>query len=203
MGKIDEYWDKIHLQYTSSYDGWLDKYLSFFKPNGKVVELGCGRAYCSKYLLEQGYKNIIVCDISQEVLRIVNNEEPKLKTMLFDMSEGLPFQDNSIDVIVADLSLHYFDHDTTLYIFDEIYRVLNDNGILVGRVNATTDKLNIPKNAIEVEKNFYYDGNIYKRFFEENDFPILFRKFEIKDLIQENMSRYDWPKVLWKFCLKK
>lgn len=203
MGQIDKYWDKIHLQYNSTYDNWLNKYVHLFSKNSRIMELGCGRAYCSKYLLDNGFKNIVACDISQEVIKIVNSSIPELKTLLFDMSNGLPFSDNSKDVIIADLSLHYFDLNTTNYIFDEIYRVLANDGLLIARVNATNDELHIPNNSKEIEDNFYYDGNIYKRFFEYKDFNSLFDGFDVCNLVQENMSRYEKPKILWEFCIKK
>lgn len=203
MEKIDEYWDRIHLQYNSTYDEWLNKYVPLFNKDSRVIELGCGRAYCSKYLLENGFKNIVACDISKEVLKIVNNVTPELKTLLFDMSKGLPFDNGSIDVIIADLSLHYFNSTTTDFIFDEIYRVLSDNGLLIARVNATNDMLHIPENSKEIEKNFYYDGEIYKKFFDCDDFIRLFNGFNILSLEQKNMSRYEKTKMLWEFCIKK
>lgn len=203
MGQIDKYWDKIHLQYNSTYDNWLNKYIGLFGKNSRIIELGCGRAYCSKYLLDNGFKDIVACDISPEVLKIVHNSIPSLKTELFDMSNGLPFGNNSIDVIIADLSLHYFDTNTTTFIFNEIYRVLNNNGLLIARVNATGDELHIPNNSKEIEKNLYYDGNIYKRFFEYGDFKTLFNGFDVCNLSKENMARYDKPKMLWEFCIRK
>ena len=64
--------------------------------------------------------------------------------MLFDMSDGLPFNDNSKNIIIADLSLHYFDSSKTKYIFNEIHRVLKKNGYLIARVNSSNDTLHIP-----------------------------------------------------------
>ena len=203
MGDIDKYWDKIHIQYNSTYDNWLNKYVHLFNKNSRIVELGCGRAYCSRYLLDNGFNNLLACDISQEVIKMVNSSMPELKTLLFDMSKGLPFRDNSKDVIIADLCLHYFGLSTTNYIFDEIYRVLTTDGLLIARVNATNDKLHIPNNSKKIENNLYYDGNIYKRFFEHEDFEALFNGFDICNLKQESMSRYDKPKILWEFCIKK
>lgn len=203
MEKLDKYWDNIHIKYESTYDGWLDKYIKYFNKEDFIVELGCGRAYCSKYLLEKRYNNIVACDFSEEVLKIVNKECPNLKTKLFDISERLPFEDNSINVLVADLCLHYFNHERTLYIFDEIYRVLKNGGYLVARVNSINDKNHILKNAKELEKHFYCDGKIYKRFFEKDDFEELFKKFQVYNLEEKNMDRYEKPKVLWEFCLKK
>ncbi len=203
MEELDKYWDKIHLKYNSTYDGWLNKYINLLKKDDFIIELGCGRAYCSNYLLKNGFHNIIACDFSEEVLKIVNAETPNLKTMLFDMSAGLPFKDSSINIIVADLSLHYFSSSTTKYIFNEIYRVLKDNGYLIGRVNSTNDKFHIPNNAQELEKNFYYDGDIYKKFFERKDFDSLFKNFKICNIEEKYMDRYEKPKILWEFCIEK
>ena len=146
---------------------------------------------------------IIACDFSEEVLKIVNKENSWLDTMLFDMSKGLPFNDASVDVIIADLCLHYFDFRTTNFIIEEIYRVLSDDGYLIARVNAMNDIFHIPNNALEIEENFFYDGEIYKRFFEEKNIKSLFKDFEICNLEQKNMSRYKNPKVLWEFCVRK
>lgn len=203
MEHLDKYWDRIHLKYNSSYDEWLNKYMHLLKKDNLIIELGCGRAYCSNYLFNNGFRNIVACDFSEEVLKIVNKENLFLKTLLFDMGNGLPFENDSIDVIIADLSLHYFDLSTTTFVFDEIYRVLKDDGYLIARVNATNDKLHITDNAEEIEKNFFYDGNIYKRFFDKQDFETLLKNFEIHNLEQKNMNRYEKPKILWEFCVKK
>ena len=203
MNKLDKYWDNIHSKYTSTYDEWLNKYIHLFEKSDSFIELGCGRAYCSNYLLNKGFKNILACDFSQEVLKIVNTEIPNLQTKLFDMSVELPFKDNSINVIIADLSLHYFNSETTKYIFDEIYRVLKVNGYLIARVNSANDKLHIPNNSQEIEKNFFYDGNIYKKFFEKEDFKLLFQNFEICNIEEKYMYRYEKPKILGEFCIKK
>lgn len=203
MENLDKYWDAIHLKYNSSYDGWLDSYVHLLETDNIIIELGCGRAYCSNYLLEKGYYNLTACDFSKEALSIVKNDNPKLNTMLFDMRDGLPFDDESANVIIADLSLHYFNLNTTKFIFDEIYRVLKTSGYLVARVNATGDKFHVPENSIEIEKNFFYDGQVYKRFFDKNDFDLLFKKFEQCNLQLKEMVRYEKPKVLWEFCVKK
>lgn len=203
MEKLNKYWDKIHLKYNSTYDKWLNKYIYLIKKDHSIVELGCGRAYCSNYLLKNGFKNILACDFSEEVLKIVKKENNNLKTMLFDMEDGLPFKDNSINIIIADLSLHYFNLSKTKYIFDEIYRVLQKQGYLIARVNSINDKFHIPKNSKEIEKNFFYDGNIYRKFFEEKDFEHIFKNFTVISLEKKYMNRYEKPKVLWEFCIKK
>lgn len=203
MNNLDKYWDRIHLKYTSSYDNWFDKYIYLLNKNDKIIELGCGRAYISLYLLDNGFKDVTACDFSTEVISILNTEYKELKTSIFDMSESLPFKDNEINVIIADLSLHYFDTEKTKYIISEIYRVLKSGGYLIGRVNSTNDKYHIPVNAKVLEKNFYYDGEIYKKFFEGKEFKELFENFKILSLEEKHMDRYEKPKTLWEFCIKK
>ena len=66
---------------------------------------------------------------------------------------------------------------------------MSPNGYLIARVNSTKDKQHIPDVAEEIENNFYYDGKIYKKFFEKDDFEVLLRKFEICNLEEKDMSR--------------
>ena len=203
MGKLEKYWDNVHLKYNSVYDGWLNKYISLFKKEDLFLELGCGRAYCSNYLMESGFENVIASDFSTEVIKMVNKKNPNLKTMILDISEKLPFEDSTIDVIIADLSLHYFDLEKTQCIFNDIYRVLKAGGYLVARVNSSNDKFHIPSNGKEIEKNYFFDGNIYKKFFERDDFDTLFKNFNIYNIEEKIMDRYEKEKILWEFCIKK
>ena len=199
---LDTYWDKVHLQYDSTYDGWLDHYLGLFHKEDKIVELGCGRAYDSRYLLEKGFTDITVCDFSKEVLEIIKKEVPNLKTLNFDMKDEIPFQDNSLNVIIADLSIHYFDTNTTIFLANEIYRVLKKNGIFIARVNSTNDKLYIP-NTNQLEENYFYNGEIYKRFFSEDSIKSFFNKFSFYSIEEKDAGKYEKPKVLWEFCVIK
>ena len=203
MSKISEYWDNVHLKYDYVCDGWLKNYLHLFKNDDLIVELGCGRAESSDYLFKNGFKNITASDFSKEALRFVNQDTPYLKTMYLDISKGLPFNDDSINVIIADLSLHYFDMSTTKYILNEIYRVLKNNGYLVARVNSVNDKFHKLNNAQEIEENFFYDGTLYKRFFKKEDLESLLKGFKVCDIEEKKMNRYKKPKVLWEVCVKK
>lgn len=203
MNNLDKYWDKIHLKYTSTYDNWFDKYIHLLNKSDKIIELGCGRAYTSLYLLDNGFKDVTACDFSTEVINILNTEHKELNTNVFDISEKLPFKDNEINVIIADLCLHYFDSGKTKEILNEIYRVLKSGGYLIGRVSSANDKYHIPLSEKVLEKNFYYDGEIYKKFFEGKEFKELFENFKILSLEEKHMDRYEKPKTLWEFCIKK
>lgn len=200
---IVKYWDNIHQNYTSSYDGWLDEYLYDMDLDDKILELGCGRAYNSLFLKEKGFNNIVATDISNVVLDILRKESPDLDVLYLDVLEKFPFEDKSINTIIADLSLHYFSTEKMKLIFKEIKRVLKDNGKVILRLNSVNDIYHIPKDAKQVEKNLYYDGKIYKKFFEKDDFEQFLEGFEILKLQEKHMDRYVKPKTLWEIYAKK
>ena len=200
--ELDKYRDNIHKKYISTYDDWLNKYTKLFNKDFKFVELGCGRAYSSNYLISSGFINVIATDFSSEVLKMVQEENKDLQTMLFDMTGGLPFGDNSVDVVIADLCLHYFDSEMTKYIIKEISRVLKKDGYLLVRVSSPKE-VQKKNNLEKIEHNFYFEGNIYKRYFDEEDCYYYFKDFKVYYLQESAMDRYDNPKVLWEFCLRK
>lgn len=202
MDSFNIYWNDIHKKYTSSYDNWLNKYTKLFKKDFKFVELGCGRAYCSNYLISEGFSDVIATDFSTEVLRQVQEENKDLQTMLVDMTEGLPFENNSVDVVIADLCLHYFDKGTTQFIVKEILRVLKKDGYLLVRVNSTSE-IPTTSNLEKIDHNFFFDGNIYKRYFDEDDCNYYFKDFKVYYLEENKMNRYEKPKALWELCLRK
>ena len=143
-----QYWDNIYESKKEKkpiYDLWLDKYKYILdkRKEQSIIDLGCGAGGDSLYLMERGYK-VIACDYSEEALNIVNKYLPEVETMQFDVSKTLPFEDESIEIIIADLSLHYFNEEITNNIVKEINRVLKVNGYLIARANSIND-VNFPK----------------------------------------------------------
>lgn len=73
------------------------------------LNLGCG------YRKKKGYVNI-------DARKDVNPDE------VVDVSKGLPYKDNSIDEIRAYDFLESVDPDKTIFVIEEIYRVLKPGG---------------------------------------------------------------------------
>ncbi len=201
--ELNKYWDDIHNKYNSSYDEWLDKYIEKFERDGFVLELGCGRAYSSRRLLDLGFSNVLATDFSEGVLDILKEEEPRLKTNVLDMSKVFPIDDESVSLIISDLALHYFSHEDTTKILNEIYRVLKPGGYLVARVNSVKDVNHIPSNYEVIEDGFFFDGTIYKKFFDNEELRELLKSFDILYLEEQVMDRYEKVKTLIEFCVRK
>lgn len=184
------------------YDGWLqtfDKEINECKT--PIIDLGCGAGADTMYLLEIG-KEVIPCDY---YINAINNIKklPELKEIKhFDMTKEIPLNDNFTDIIIADLTLHYFSEEQTFNILEEIKRILKPNGLLIFRVNSTRDTNFMPNNMLEIEHNFYETSDGYKRFFNEEDINKFFEKWNIVYINQEDMGRYGHTKILWKGAVK-
>ncbi|MDD4719191.1 MAG: class I SAM-dependent methyltransferase [Bacilli bacterium] len=201
MSNYKDRWNKMHKEYFEGnikYDNWLDEYIKIINESKKeIIDLGCGVGNNSLYLNKLG-KKVIACDFSDEALRIVKNEVPSVKIKGFDMLNEFPFKDNFTDLVIADLSLHYFSYQETIKILHEIKRILTNNGHLLFRVNSLNDINHGSEEGIEIEKHYFEIEDIKKRFFNEKDLIEFFSDWDIIDLQEETMTRYEKDKVLWK-----
>ena len=125
--------------------------------------------------------------------------------MCFDMVERLPFEDGFSDLIIADLSLHYFSKSQTKSILSGICRVLSKRGHLLCRVNSVKDfeKNENKQNNIEVEHHLYESQKGTKRFFDCDDIDEFFSDWEIKHSAEIETSKYRYTKYAWEICAEK
>lgn len=117
------------------------------------------------------------------------------------MTKGLPFDDNFTDIIISDLSMHYFTEQKTCEILKEMKRVLKQNGILLFRVNSVKDVNHGAGEETEIEHHLYEteDGR-YKRFFDEEDLEKFFANCEKLYIHEETMGRYRNGKSIMERC---
>lgn len=198
-------WNELHKEFvqvnTVKYDEWLVEFNDIISNvNTDIVDLGCGvTGNNTIYLLEKG-KSVISCDFAQEALNVVAKIDGA-KILLFDMLETFPFEDNFTDLVIADLSLHYFRDNDTKRIIGEIKRILKPNGHLFFRlnsVNSTEYKNLISKNVKQIENNLFFSNNMEKRFFSKGDIESYFKEWKFISINEENMSRYNPDKIIWK-----
>lgn len=201
------YWNELYQSRGNKkpvYDLWLDKYediLTAF-PNIPIIDLGCGFGNDTLYLREKGYQ-VTSCDFSEQALNRLEFFIDKPDTKLFDMKEGLPFAGESVNIIIADLSLHYFSWQETKKIVNEIKRVLKKDGFLLSRVNSVKDSNYGAGQGIIIEENYYdMDGKL-KRFFDKKQLDDLFSEWKIIHIDEYEMGRYETSKVLWEIAVRK
>lgn len=206
--KILDFWNNLFIKYENDkivYDDWLNDFDDIImKTNKPILDLGCGRGNNIKYLLEKN-KKVIALDLSPIAINNIKKNFPKVyKTICHNMLDTLPFDDESFEVIIADLSLHYFKKEDTERIIKDLKRILCNNGYLLVRLNSIKDTNSGAGKGVEVEKHLYQvNNNELKRFFDEEDIREFFKEFCIVDLREYFMNRYDLEKKPYRVCLKK
>ncbi len=190
------------------YDNWLDDYKDILNENKneEILDLGCGIGADTLYLIERGF-NVLSCDFSKDALESINKNISNSKTKYLDMLDKFPFKDESFSLVVADLSLHYFDNKTTIHIMEELKRILKNNGVLLARVASVNDFNFGAGIGEQLEKNFYFEGDYTKRFFDEEDinkyFGIIGNIESHETSMTRNEEEYSKPKVLYQVKVRK
>jgi ubiquinone/menaquinone biosynthesis C-methylase UbiE len=168
----DNVWSDLHKSYTKQH--WIDKpsifaeqTIEYFPKQGKLLELGAGQGQDSRFFAEHRYA-ITSTDIEESALELAKSKVPaRLESQItfqkVDLSEKLPFEDSSFDVVYAHLSLHYFDYQTTVHLFQEINRVLTVGGVFAFLVNSIND----PEYGTgeKLEEDYFQIDKTAKRYF--------------------------------------
>lgn len=105
---------------------------------GDALELGCGPGFDTATLLRWGFA-VTATEISDEALAPSRERNPGATHLVADARDLARFAEASFDVVVASLSLHYFDRAGTHRAFREAARVLRTGGRFAFRVNADDD----------------------------------------------------------------
>ena len=203
-------WDNRSKRRSSVpvYDLWLDEYKNILDENkdNEILDLGCGIGADTLYLLERGY-NVLSCDFSVEALKSIENNIPNSKTFYLDMMKKFPIDDKKYLLIIADLSLHYFNNETTIHIMKEIKRILKDGGVLLARVASVNDFNFGVGQGEKQENNCYFEGAYTKRFFDLEDVNKYFSIIGDVEAKESQMTRdeeeYSKPKVLYTIKVEK
>lgn len=205
----DEYWkknlanhEKEELDFLS--DIWLNKYEELLKKVrvGEALDLGCGLGQYTQFLLSKGF-HTLSADISKDVLEKVKENNPKTEIIQLDMSTPLPFKDKQFDLVFANLSIHYFDTETTKKLLKEIKRILKDDGYFIGSVNSSKTFKFIKDVAVELEPNYYQENGRTVRLWDKEQFDYFFKDFKVDILEEVETKRWNLIKILWEFIVHK
>lgn len=94
-----------------------------------ALDIGCGRGYIAQHLDKETVGKIFQTDIAEHALK--NSLETDIPTVnILADEEFLPFQENTFDLVVSSLSLHWVNDLPRA--LEQIHYVLKPDGVFVG-----------------------------------------------------------------------
>lgn len=136
-----EHWEKVFATKAENEVSWYQEKpetsIKFFRENNiaknaKILEIGGGDSHLIDHLLEMGYENLTLLDISGNALeRIKKRLGEKAKKVNFVISDILDFQtDERFDVVHDRASFHFITQDEDKVAYkDLIADLLNPMGL--------------------------------------------------------------------------
>lgn len=76
----------------------------------RILDLGCGFGWHCEYAIEKGARSVVGIDISQKMInKAKKNSKSDLVRYICMPIEDIDFPDNSFDIVISSLSLHYIE----------------------------------------------------------------------------------------------
>ncbi|XP_004687217.2 PREDICTED: NADH dehydrogenase [ubiquinone] 1 alpha subcomplex assembly factor 5 [Condylura cristata] len=94
-----------------------------------ALDVGCGRGYIAQHLNKETVGKLFQTDIAENALKNSSETEIPIVSVLAD-EEFLPFQENSFDLVVSSLSLHWVNDLPRA--LEQIHYVLKPDGVFIG-----------------------------------------------------------------------
>ncbi|XP_029480273.2 arginine-hydroxylase NDUFAF5, mitochondrial-like [Oncorhynchus nerka] len=94
-----------------------------------ALDIGCGKSHIAEHLHKEVVEQLFLTDISEKSLRSTRRSEIPTRCVMADV-EFLPFKENTFDLVVSSLSLHWINDLPGA--LRQINQVLKPDGVFIG-----------------------------------------------------------------------
>lgn len=163
--KANEFRDRyLNDSDSNNMEPLLDNFIMHLGSGKKILDIGSGAGFDSKYFAERGY-DVTGIDLSDNLLKLAQEFVPNAKFIKMDMRK-LSFANESFDGVWANGSLLHLPKKYIKSVLTDIYRIVRPTGIVfVGLKEGEGEKF------VENNGNDNLPGAVrYFSYFTENEF---------------------------------
>jgi SAM-dependent methyltransferase len=149
----------------------------------RVIEIGCGTGHDAQRLAHAGFEVTALDFSSEAIVQAKARYGSDVEFVVADITNGFPYNDQTFDAAMANVSLHMFPDSVTRSIFEDLRRILRIGGLLAFHVNSLDDRPLRKRRrpvARELEPNYVLEQRGQTvRFFSRRYIEELLRAWEI------------------------
>lgn len=153
-------WDELSKKH---FDRLLLKEFAFVnKDKGLCADFGCGPGQTTRFLYDQGLKNIIGVDLSPAMIEAAGKLSPEIKFETGDLL-NISYPSGHLGSAVAFYAIVHFTNDQVRKCFEEINRVLKTGGDFLFSFHAGDEIVHFDKahdKEIDVDLFFFKTDDI-------------------------------------------
>jgi len=169
-------------------------------PRGRALDLGCGLGFDTERLLVMGFE-VVAVDFSAEAVALSRQRSPQARYLVADIRQLPEDMGGPFELVVANLSLHYFERSDTEAVFHRIFDLLSPAGVFLFRLNAE-DEVGAP--ADPSSWKLVKVAGVWKQFFDLRKIHGLLRgRFEVLGLEKWTSERFGARKSLYEGTVRK
>jgi len=169
-------------------------------PRACALDLGCGLGFDTERLLAMGFE-VVAVDFSAEAVARSRQRSPQARYLVADIRQLPEDMRGPFELVVANLSLHYFERSDTEAIFRRIFDLLSPAGVFLFRLNAE-DEVGAPEDPSSWQ--LVKVGGVWKQFFDLRKIVGLLKdKFEVLGLEKWTSERFGARKSLYEGTVRK
>jgi len=193
------YWDEWHRKINKRVPDWgthfplAEEVLPLFEMRqaSPMLDLACGQCNDSIYFAQQKFE-VYAIDFSSVALdkAMTTIKAEGIKSIHLyqrDIAAPLPFENGKFRAVYSHLGLQYFSDSATRFIFSEIYRVLQRDGLLAFNVKSVQDVRY--GEGINLGPDIYNNNGHIRHFFRKEYIMELLTDWEVM-LIEEYKVSY-------------
>jgi tellurite methyltransferase len=185
--KETDYWDKLWAKQShASENNFAQRAYQIIEAKNfsTLLDLGCGDGRDSIYFSSKGL-NVTALDFSSSAINNLTSQNPRFRCILGDIRD-IGFKEKTFDVVYSHLSLQYFDDKTTDKIFENIYKILVNNGLFFIKCKSVNDGLY--GQGEKIEEDLFMSEHL-RHFFSKEYMVKKLHSFKVVKVI-EDTSEY-------------